>query len=37
MLCTAACCRIIDGATDAELKASCCWVSTKIIRYDAFY
>lgn len=36
-LCTTACCRIVGDATDAELRATGCWVYTKIMRYDAFY
>lgn len=29
--CTAACCRIVNDATDAELRASGCWVCTVVI------
>ena len=36
-LSTAACCRIVDDDTDAELRASGCWVCTNMIRYYAFY
>lgn len=31
------CCRIVNDATDAELRASGCWVCNKVIRYCVFY